>query len=106
MTVKNEDIKVSSFIPPQLFKRYNAFSHFTYKARQSNKDLKTQIRLGDKDIILLLKMKGEKDWTTKDISFFGELPEIESYKNWPSRPMPEIISPAKGRDFTRKKKNV
>ena len=53
-----------------------------------------------------MKMKGDRDWTSKDILCLGTLPDIEMYKNWPTKPMPEIVSPAKGREVTRQRKNT
>ena len=91
---------MSNFIPPQLFKRFSTLSHLSFKARKENPDLKTQIRLGDKDLIFLMNMKGDGDWTSKDIHCLGTLPDIETYKNWPTKPMPEIVSPDKGRIHT------
>ena len=60
--ISNNEIKVSQFIPPQLFKRFNSLSKNTFEARQKNKELKTQIRLGDNDLILLVKHKGDEEW--------------------------------------------
>ena len=95
-----------SFIPPQLYARFNELSRLTYLQRKENTDLKTQIRLGENDLMLLVKFKGEKDWTVKDINVFGELPPVELFKNWPNKPMPEISSPAKGRLFLRRQKTT
>ena len=53
-----------------------------------------------------MKKKGEREWKKNDPNFSGELPEIENYKNWPNKPMPEIVSPAKGRMALRKRKNT
>ena len=61
MRVQNEEVKVSNFIPPQLFKRFNTLSQLTFKARKENTELKTQIRLGERDLILLMKMKGDRE---------------------------------------------
>ena len=89
-----------------MYTRFNELSQLTFLKRKENPDLKTQIRLGEKDLLLLTKIKGDKDWTIRDINEYGELPPIELYKNWPNKPMPEISSPAKGRLFLRKTKNT
>ena len=94
------------FVPPQLFRRHNELSRLTYLERKKNPELKTQIRMGEKDLILLVKIKGDKEWELEeDIHAFGKLPSIEWFRNWPSREMPEITSPPKGRN-TKAAKNV
>ena len=60
--VKNEQAKISMFVPPQFYKRFNELSKHTFNARKENKELKTQIRLGDNDLTLLVKHKGEREW--------------------------------------------
>ena len=56
--------------------------------------------------MLLVKMKGNKDWTSKDVNIFGKLPPADMFKKLPNKPMPEISSPAKGRLFLRRQKNT
>ena len=41
--VSNEDIKISPFIPPQLYNRFNDLSKNTFMARKQDENLKTQI---------------------------------------------------------------
>ena len=67
-------IKLTPFIPPQLYNRFNDLSRNTYQARQSNPDLKTLIKIGDEDLILLTKNKGDKEWTQQmDFEEFGQI---------------------------------
>ena len=102
--VKNENVGVAQFIPPQLFHGHNELSRLTFIKRKEDEKLKTQIRLGDKDLILLTKDRDEKDWSQqKDIEIYGQLPDPEWFKLWPLKSMPIITSPAKGRP---PKKNV
>ena len=101
--VKNENVKISPFITPQLFKRNNELSRLMYIKRKENPKLKTQIRLGENDLILLVREKEEKDWREeKNINCYGEIPEPEWFKTWPLRPMPDVTSPAKGRHQNKK----
>ena len=48
------------------------------KEREKNTNLRTQIRLGVKDLELLTKNKGDRYWKIQDVEFFGELLEIET----------------------------
>ena len=101
--VKNENIKISQFIPPQLFKRNNELSRLTFIQRKQNENLKTQIRLGESDLILLTRDKEEKEWNQEyDLDCYGELPEAEWFKSWPLKSMPLVTSPAKGRPQNKK----
>ena len=96
--MKNENVKVSQFIPPQLFRRNNELSRLTFLKRKDNEKLKTQIRLGKSDLILLVKDREEKDWREqKDLQCFGQIPDPEWFKIWPLKSMPLVTSPAKGR---------
>ena len=73
----------------------------TYLARKSNDQLKTQIRLGEENLVLLVKMKGEKDWEVEpELDKMGNLPEPEWFKNWPNLEVPDITSPPKGRSYS------
>ena len=60
--VANNDIKVTPFVLPQLYHRFSDLSKNTYNERKANQNLKTQIRIGEEDSILLVKQKGNKEW--------------------------------------------
>ena len=66
ISVSNTDIKISPFIPPQLYKRFVDLCCTTFEARKANQSLKTQISIGEEDLLLLVKMKGDKEWEVKD----------------------------------------
>ena len=103
--ISNEEIKVSQFIPPQLYKRFCDLSKNTYEARKSNTDLKTQIRLGDDDLILLVKMKGETEWEVEqNLEEMGKISPPDWHRVWPVPALPTLTSPPKGRLY--KHKNV
>ena len=59
-------IKVTPFIPPQLYTRFTDLSRHAYRVRQENTDMKTQIKIGEEDLVLLMKKKGDKEWIQKD----------------------------------------
>ena len=50
VTVQNENVKVNSVITPQLYNRFNEPLRPTFLKRKERPDLKTQIRLGDRDL--------------------------------------------------------
>ena len=102
--VRNDDVKVSQFIPPQFFKRNNELSRLTFIQRKENDRLKTQIRLGESDLMLLTRDKEEKDWNEeKNLNIYGDFPDPEWFKMWPLKAMPLVTSPAKGRQKNKKK---
>ena len=101
--VSNEEIKITPFIPPQLFNRYVDLSKNTFHQRKNNTILKTQIRVGNEDLTLLVKSKGDKDWEIEpDLEAIGSISEPEWHKIWPSIYIPEITSPPKGQVFRKK----
>ena len=80
--VSNEEIKITPFIPPQLFNRYVNLSKNTFHERKNNTNLQTQIRVVDEDLILLVKNKGDKDQSTEpNLDCMRKLAEIDMIKN-------------------------
>ena len=83
--VDNTEIKTKPFIPPQLYGRFVDISKNTFEARKENEQLKTQIRLGEDDLILLVKHKGDRDWEVEpNMSILGPIREPEWHKLWPA----------------------
>ena len=96
--VKNEDIHVFPYIPPQLYQRYSDLSRLTFNARHSDKRLKTKILLGKRDLVLKTKIKDTTDWIVQDdLNVFGELSDIDLNVLWPVTEVKMITSPPKGR---------
>ena len=98
---QNPAIRTREFIPPQFFNRYNVISKFAKDLRDENKDLKTQIRFGNSDIILLTKTKGTDDPFTimelMEIEKVITIPDIEYNLQWNrknDRPPFRNVSPA------------
>ena len=101
--VKNENIHVFPYIPPQLYQRFSDLSRLTFNARHSDKRLKTKILLGKRDLVLKTKIKDSTDWIVQDdLNVFGELSDIDMNVLWPVTEVKQITSPPKGR----KRKNV
>ena len=98
--VDNTEIKTKPFIPPQLYGRYEDLSKHTYEARKENELLKTQIRLGEDDLILLVKHKGDRDWEVEpNMSILGPIREPEWHRLWPAPNVPDLSSLPKGRNY-------
>ena len=80
-------------------------SKHTFEARKENELLKTQIRLGEDDLILLVKHKGDRDWEVEPNMFIlGPIREPEWHKLWPAPSVPDlqkalIIEPKKLIDY-------
>ena len=101
--VKNENVNVFPFIPPQLYQRFADLSRYTFYARHADKSLKTKITLGKRDLVLKTKIKDKTDWVVQDdLHVFGVLSEVDMNVLWPVMDVKEITSPPKGR----KRKNV
>ena len=102
--VKNEDIHVFPYIPPQLYQRFADLSRLTFNTRHSDKRLKTKIILGKRDLVLKTKIKDVTDWIVQeDLNVFGELSDIDLNVLWPVSEVKMITSPPKGR---KRKKTV
>ena len=55
-------LKYHPLFPPQLFQRFAALSKLTFDARKANSNQKAQIRIGEEDLLLLVKAKGDNEW--------------------------------------------
>ena len=101
--VKNENVNVFPYIPPQMYQRFSDLSRLTFNARHSDKRLKTKITLGKRDLVLKTKIKDKTDWVVQDdLNVFGVLSEVDMNVLWPVPEVKQITSPPKGR----KRKNV
>ena len=101
--VKNENVNVFPYIPPQMYQRFSDLSRLTFNARHSDKRLKTKITLGKRDLVLKTKIKDKTDWIVQDdINVFGVLSDIDMNVLWPVVNVKQITSPPKGR----KRKNL
>ena len=96
--VRNEDVNVFPYIPPQLYQRFADLSRHTFNARHSDKRIKTKIILGKRDLVLKTKIKDTTDWIVQeDLNVFGEISDIDLNVLWPVSEVKMITSPPKGR---------
>ena len=96
--VRNENVHVFPYIPPQLYQRFADLSRYTFNARHADKRLKTKIILGKRDLVLKTKIKDTTDWVVQeDLNVFGEVADIDFNVLWPVSDVKSITSPPKGR---------
>ena len=78
--IKNSEIKLRYFTPPEFFDRIKVLENLCWKARTKAKDsgnrLKTQVRLGFEDIELHVREGSEEYWRQVNPDMFGSLPAI------------------------------
>ena len=81
-----DDNTVKQYIPPQYFERFSTLNRICKDRRTEDPYLKTQVRFGDKDLIVLTKEKGSEDpYRVADLkSFVGnqELPDFDITIRW------------------------
>ena len=104
--VRNPDLTMTDFIPPQYYQRYISLGKRAREMREKDTGLRTQIRFGDTDIELFTKRKGENERYTKvpmeEIEAEEQLPKFDHSIRWrrrDDRPR-RYISPAKSSTIT------
>ena len=104
---KNDKTTIKNFIPPQYHERFLALNKICTARRAEDDYLKTQIRFGEKDLIILTKEKGsDSPFKAEDLlNFIGdhELPAFDMSIKWriqadrpPRRRIATLESPASG----------
>ena len=58
---RSDDTVIRNFIPPQVFDRFAQLNKICTTKRSLDKNLKTQVRFGDKDLEVWTKNKGEDE---------------------------------------------
>ena len=103
--IRNDEIKVRIFIPPQFWTRYRFLSNYCADERAKNSNFKTMIRFTDTDMEVLFKDKSNEDQYNavplKDIeNEVGKIPKFDHSLSWklrvdrPSRSTLKTISEA------------
>ena len=84
--VRSENTTVKSYIPPQYYDRFAALNRVCAQKREQDPTLKTQVRFGERDLIILLKKKGSNDpYRMENLQTFmedEELPPINMNLKW------------------------
>ena len=91
---RNDDLQIRNYIPPQMHARYMALSSVCADRRNTDKDLKTQIRFGYKDLEIYTKRRGSgeafKEVKLQDFLEGNVLPAFDHsiiWKKYEDRPM-------------------
>ena len=103
--IKNDEVKVRIYIPPQYWNRYRFLSNFCSDKRASNNNLKTMIRFTDVDMEVLFKDRNTDDQyivvALKDIEEeVGKIPKFDHSVSWklrvdrPNKSTPKATSEA------------
>lgn len=95
--IRNNDLKISNYIAPHFFARYNQLQLQCKEAREKDKDLRTKITLGISDLILSTKKVNEPSYKVQDINIFRELPNFNNELMWPNDKVITMTTPPKGR---------
>ena len=97
-TLKNNNLKISNYVPPHCYNRYQTLQAHCKTAREIDDQLRTKIIYGTSDLILQEKKVGELRYTTVNIDKYGELPPIDLSLLWPTHELEvPLTTPPKGR---------
>ena len=92
--IKNDEVHVTPFIPPQIFERYRSLQYYCKVQRDMNPELKTKVLLGSDDLILRTKLKSEYYWKTNfNLEEYGPLRCIDMNRKWPNLEEERVFSP-------------
>ena len=101
--IQNEKFKISNYVPPHFFNRYDTLQKYCKQARENNVDLRTKIIFGSDDLILQEKKVGEKFYNTVNINKYGTLPNFDLNLLWPSQEVDiPLNTPPKGRPIPKR----
>jgi hypothetical protein len=94
--IKNRKANLSNFIPPELFDRLRVAENQCYRWRREEEGWKTKIVMGEEDIVVMRKRRGDSRFKEVDMRYIEELPNMnmEAREEAPARE--EVISPAIG----------
>ena len=109
---RQDDTTIKMFIPPHYFDRFTTLNRICREKRESNPELKTQIRFGTNDLIILVKQKGSEDpfriVELRDFTENQDIPPFDMTVKWriqedriPRRRVGSSQAPAKRQETTR-----
>ena len=112
---RSDDMIVKCYFPPKFFDRFSALNKIFSERRAEDNNLKTQLRFGDRDFMILTKEKGSTEsYRIADmVDFIGDatIPKIDMSIKWkitsdrpPRRRVAssECEHPASGKDSSSK----
>ena len=72
--VKNDSIKLLKYIPHWCYERNKELEILCRMEREKDKDLRTKVLLGHRDLKLCIKKKGDMFYKRVTVEYFGNLP--------------------------------
>ena len=89
--LRNRDIQIKTFIPACLWERFVELESICKEERRKDVHLRTQIRVGKKDLELLTKYKEDPQWCLRSTTYFGPLPCVGASQTKQASPPRERI---------------
>ena len=87
--IRNDEIMIRNYIPPQFWERYRHLSQFCSDLRSNDSNLKTRIQFSDKDLEVLTKQRRSdepfKILELKEIESKGSIPKFDHSISWKRR---------------------
>ena len=87
--IKNDEIMIRNYIPPQFWDRYRYLSQYCSDLRREDPNLKTRIQFNDKDLEVLTKLRRSdepfKILELKVIESRGAIPKFDHSITWKRR---------------------
>ena len=87
--LKNDEIMIRNYIPPQFWERYRHLSKYCADLRSDDPNLKTKIQFNDKDVEVLTKLRRSdepfKVLDLKEIEAKGPIPRFDHSISWKRR---------------------
>ena len=88
---KNPEIKVTNYIPPQIFNRYRAAQEYVAELRESSEEGMYTVRVSKTDVRILFKKEINVVW--EEVTIPSNLPEFDNNCLW------EGLTPSRNRGF-------
>ena len=102
--LKNDDLTVRSYIPPNYFDRFTHLNRVCKEKREEDSQIKTQIRFGKKDIEIFVKYKNEgapfKQIKLEEFTDMSKVPGFDhsiSWKRYTDKPPRRVVIRPAGR---------
>ena len=87
--LRNDEIMIRNYIPPQFWERYRYLSQYCADLRGNDPNLKTKIQFNEKDLEVLTKKRRSDDTfkvlELKEIEEIGQIPKFDHSITWKRR---------------------
>ena len=87
--IRNDEIMIRNYIPPQFWDRYRHLSQYCADLRSQDPNLKTRIQFNERDVEVLTKQRRSEEpfkiLDLKEIEAKGEIPKFDHSISWKRR---------------------